>query len=374
MVIASILLGTSALAAPQELMLLRTRLQNGAVILAERVPDVKRVEIQLWCSARATLDTKKSYGYRHMLEHLIARRDRSIDTELEKEGGFLTAATYRSGTQFSISVPSSKIDIALSSLRKLVQFPMFTQELLNLEAKTLGQEAALKSRSSMEAASHWTKLGGPEALDPAGPDQWEEVPSPSALTAIYKAQMSATQLTLVVIGDETVDQLTDRFKSFLSSMPIYGTPEPTVFPPDINLTTATSGTDSVGIGVGEFADLKTLARIAAALSLIADAKESYFTYTPSGDPAVVTVGSRQGKSEIRKSLRGTEVMQQFGLGKSLLARWVDAQRSSPSKWAELRGLLSSSGADSLLRDLPRLVRQIRWVDFEEAYRLLEGAL
>ena len=103
MMFASILLGSSCLMNRQELLLLRTRLQNGATILAERIPDSKRIEVQLWCSSSASIDTTKSFGQRHMLEHLIARRDRLIDTEIEKVGGYLNAATFRSAINLRIS-------------------------------------------------------------------------------------------------------------------------------------------------------------------------------------------------------------------------------------------------------------------------------
>lgn len=374
MIVTAILLGHQLLSSTQELMLLRTHLQNGATILAERVSDARRLEVQLWCSSSGSIDTVKSFGQRHMLEHLIARRDRLIDTELEKVGGYLSAATFRTGMQFSISVPAGKADLALETLRKLVQFPTFSPEMIKAESLTLNQEAALKPRSIKEAAQHWLTLGGLEAVEPAGPDEWQELPLPGTLTSALKAQSSANRLTLVVVGDERVDQLTERFKSWLTSMPIYGTQAPSVLSPEMNYTSASSGSESIGIGVPSFPDSKALARLAAALALIADAKESYLIYTPSGVPGVVTVGSRRGKREIRQSLRGTEITQQFALGRSLLLRWIAAHRSNPAKWAEVRGLLSSSAADPLLRDLDERIRHVRWSDFEEGYRLLEAAL
>jgi predicted Zn-dependent peptidase len=356
------------------LKLLRTKLDNNATVIAEQVPGMKRTIVQLWCSSRDSIDSPKTFGYRHMLEHLVARLDRTIDTTLESAGGMLNCATFRSGMQFEIAVDSGSHELVLATLRKLSAYPTFTPDLIKAEARTLSQEAILRSKATNESALHWLALGGKEAVDPAGPEEWEEAPTPAQLTAVYRKMMSASNLTLVISGDEPVDVLTQKYKGWLSTMPVYELGEPEFLAPQIVLDRVSKQTESVGLGVPGFFDTRTFARLAACLAFLSEARDGYLLFTPSGDPGVITVGSRLGIEELKRVKPTQLTVQVFNQGKNLLLEWLRTLKSNPSKWAEVRGLLQCSGTDPILRAIETKASQISFMEFAEAYKLLEKGL
>jgi len=67
---------------PQQPPRLRTLLDNGAVVLVEPVPSAT-ISVQLFASSKYAPETAASHGYRHLLEHLIARGDGTLDRRLE---------------------------------------------------------------------------------------------------------------------------------------------------------------------------------------------------------------------------------------------------------------------------------------------------
>ncbi len=354
-----------------DLMLLRTRLPNGAVIVAETIPRLDRVEIQLWCSSK---NSSGDPGIRHMLEHIIARNDKSIDTKLEKVGGYLNAATFRDGMQFAISVPKAKIDLAIECLQRLVQFPNVTPGLVRAETLTLEQEALLKPQSLNESNFHWKSLVNPASPDPAGPDTWSEFPAPSTLNRALKSQMSAECLTVVVVSDLEVDASTKLVQAWLSSMPIHIDTQPEMEPRNLELDKISVGQESLGLAVDGFPSALVLARVAAGLALVSNCADGYFIYTPSALPGVVTVGSAKGLTEIKKSVRDESASSQFKSGKRLLQKWINSQISNPQKLAELRGMLSCQRGDVILKKLPEMLNALSWTEFEKAYTMLERSL
>src|SRR5688500_7954220 len=75
---------------------LRTVLPSGAIVLVERMPAATSLSVQLFASARAVPESKQTHGWRHLLEHLVARGPKGdIDARLESQGAFMRARTLR---------------------------------------------------------------------------------------------------------------------------------------------------------------------------------------------------------------------------------------------------------------------------------------
>ncbi|RYG28676.1 insulinase family protein [bacterium] len=195
---------------------LRTVLPSRAVIFAERIPGARSVTAQLWISADPAPETYQTHGWRHLLEHLMARGDGSVDRKLEADGGFLLAETYRTATVFTAIVPKGSLDVALDALKTVSKFPELTPERIANEANVLAQESRLRSPSDRMASALWEEAYQESGLDPFGNLDTIRATTVDDLRGLYRRLFVMPGLVISVSGDIDLDLATKSAEEALS--------------------------------------------------------------------------------------------------------------------------------------------------------------
>ncbi len=124
-----------------------TSLDNGVLILSEKIPGVRSAAIGIWIRQGAAHETNADTGASHLLEHMVFKGTRTrsaleIADSLEKLGGSLDAYTSREHTSYQARVLDEHIPVALDVLSDLVLSPTLRDSDLSLEREVVLEEIA----------------------------------------------------------------------------------------------------------------------------------------------------------------------------------------------------------------------------------------
>ncbi|CAN5342565.1 hypothetical protein BH11ARM1_BH11ARM1_11460 [soil metagenome] len=318
---------------------LRTLTPGGACILVERVPTSKFVTVQLFAAAKGAPETAETNGQRHLLEHLVAPGDGTIDQAIETRGGYLFAKTMRDAMVFEIEIPTSDLPFALDCLRKIARKRAFTDSDIAKESKIIGEEGALRESSSELSQSAWLKSYGDRGGDPFGDLDVISRSTPTEMNTLQAATFRQSNLCLVISGDVDLDKATASGSQFLGSMPEFSLPNAVERKAGIGGPVSSRVRGVVlAVPVEGFRHPATSATLAAALVLASGIPTGFMTYTPSAGPGMVLFGSKQGTS-LTKLAREAVAEELFASAKLIARRWVNRQLEDTSLNASFRGLL-----------------------------------
>mgnify|MGYP001397808552 FL=1 len=124
-----------------------TNLDNGVLILSEKIPGVRSAAIGIWIRQGAAHETNADTGASHLLEHMVFKGTRTrsaleIADSLETLGGSLDAYTSREHTSYQARVLDEHIPVALDVLSDLVLSPSLRDSDLSLEREVVLEEIA----------------------------------------------------------------------------------------------------------------------------------------------------------------------------------------------------------------------------------------
>jgi len=128
--------------------IVRTRLDNGVIVVSERIPGIRSVAAGVWVRQGGAHErTEAEAGASHLLEHMVfkgtARRSSAdIALELERLGGSLDAYTTREHTSYQARVLDEHLPEALDVLADLVLAPRLEEGDLTLEREVVLEEIA----------------------------------------------------------------------------------------------------------------------------------------------------------------------------------------------------------------------------------------
>jgi predicted Zn-dependent peptidase len=292
--LALILLAASALAFGQDQVRLRTILPNGAVILVERVPDAKVTSIQLFLSSRGTEETRETSGYRHLMEHLIAPgTNGDLDVRLETEGMELEPRTLRDAMVFEVRAPRQKLGSALKALSELAKSPTIDQPSIDREIGLIRQERLFRSWMSLLGEAAWDKAFPDGASDPFGSREAMQSATPARLAELHRKMFVGRNVALVIAGDVDLDDATAQGRQLLELWPegkgTVMTPRKPGHGGDLKVDAAG---EAIGIPVATYRDPSTAASLAVALFVASRLEHSFVTYTPSAQPGMIIVGTK----------------------------------------------------------------------------------
>lgn len=318
---------------------LRTLLPSKAVVMAERIPGARTVTVQLWVSSAPAPETYASHGWRHLLEHLVARGDGSVDRKIESAGGYLRAETYRTATAFSIVAPKDALPIALECLRDMARFPNLTPERIAKEADILSQESLLRTSADRMGSALWEKAYREAGLDPFGTLDTIRGATVEDLRTLYHKLFVLPGMVVTVSGDIDLDAATQAAQVALVGRP----PEPNRSKPpvgDARPVLYEGPGNARAVPVGSFRDPDTVAVLAAALAAASEIPNTFVTYTPSDERGLVIVGNVKDGDALRKidSMTGDPL---FGRGRALARLWLKKRMGDPTA----RGLLLAQARD-----------------------------
>ncbi|RYG47212.1 insulinase family protein [bacterium] len=318
---------------------LRTVLPSRAIVFAERVPGARNITAQLWISSDPAPETYQTHGWRHLLEHLMARNDGSTDRALESGGGYLRAETYRTATVFTVVAPKDSLTLALDSLKNVSRFPEVTQERIAIEAKVLTQESRFRTPADRMSATLWEKAYQEGGLDPFGNLDTIGGATVEDLRALYRRLFVMPGMVVSVSGDIDLDMATKAAEAALTGRQ----PEPgEAKPPKGNARPIPyKGPGAArAVAVGSFRAPETVAVLAAALAVANDIPGAFVTYTPSDEKGLVTVGHAEEAAAL-EAIDRMEPDNLFGRGRTLARRWLAAKMKDPAA----RGLLLVQARD-----------------------------
>ena len=319
---------------------LRTVLPNGAVILAERTAPAGRGSIQLWASSEGLRDTPRTHGFRHVLEHLIAKGpQRDLDFRLESGGGFLEARTYRDAMVFQVTVAPDQLSLGLSAIEEMLHMGSLSGQDIDREANVIAAEGAQRDDSAVLAASAWDAAYGSYGLDSFGDIDTIRQATPTSLLNLHRQLFVSSRLALTIAGDIDIDKATAAATSLFAAMPKSALPMPESAEFTAGTITSPARGKARAAAVGSFRDANTVATLAAALSIASEVPQSFVTYTPSNGPSLVIVGVRNSGPELDKVAAKAPTTTQYEVGRILAARWLRGQLADPESIGSSRGRL-----------------------------------
>ncbi|MCW5942836.1 MAG: insulinase family protein [Fimbriimonadaceae bacterium] len=345
--------------------------ESGASCLVERMPDAREVAISLWASSRSARETPTTHGFRHLLEHLVAKgRDGTLDARLESEGITLTASTYRDATHIQLSCPVGKEATGLAALAEILRPFATTPEAIRREVAVMRHEFASVADADRLAAAGWVASFGGKGLDPFGTLAALEGATPDSLRDLHARQFAKPNLCVVVVGPVDLDRTTARIAELVATAPDGG---PSAGDP---LPAPVAGRVEIEQAVGEartgfvngFLRPGTLATLGAALAVASEMGDCFVAYTPSLGPGVVTLGREEqvgGLGARLDALTEADKATLYRSGYDLLRRWIDRYLTSPSGVAYLRGFLQVQELGARPEDAVGLAKKMTFDEFKE---------
>ena len=98
--------------------IVRQKLRNGLVLVAERMPHARSVSIGIWLKAGSRREPVALNGMAHFIEHMVfkgteRRSAEQIAQEVDSVGGMLDAFTSKEATCFNSRVLGQHLPLAL---------------------------------------------------------------------------------------------------------------------------------------------------------------------------------------------------------------------------------------------------------------------
>lgn len=362
----------------QPLPRLRTELPNGVIVLAERLPEAKTVAVQLLAGSRGITETKATHGRRHLLEHLLVKgQDGLLDRRLESKGLFLNAQTLRDAMQIGIEGPVTEWNLALTSLRSLLDKRDYSQEQIDKESRIIGEELALETDARRLSAAAWLAAYGEQGLDPDGDPQGLPKTTRDDLKALQEAQFSTPNLVIAISGPLDVDEATKRAIAVFGDLPKRvraawdARPDPK--PDDVSVLDASGA--AIGIGVPSVTEPRTAWVLAASLAVASELDRPFVIYTPTIRRGLVIVGTEGESASLKKALVArteAEIDSLFQLGKRLGQRWVSGKLDAPAVSAFWRGYLLAQAPGATLEAVTQNLNTMTTAHFREGMAMLRG--
>lgn len=324
---------------------LRTVLDNNSIVLVEPMPQEKVICVDLFASAKYVPETEATHGYRHLLEHLIARGDGSLDRKLESQACFLEASTMRDAMQIQIRVGPTQLQLALDTLAGVLKKPEITQDRIDKEMRVMRDELAMEDDPLLLSSAAWAAAYGEAGLDPLGTFDSMYRATPEKLLDTYNRQFAGDGLVISIAGPVDMDKATNMAKALLGPFP------KSHFPPSTLVRTGKAGrTDASGFGecrgamVPAFNTPQAAAALAAALGIASELPHCFVTYTPTSNAGLVLVGRTESNSGVGLYIDGLgSGGGVFQRGKRMAREWVLGQLRTARGVAYLRGLLLTQG-------------------------------
>lgn len=348
----------------------RTICRNGAAIVVERMADEPMISVQLWASSRSVPESAKTHGWRHLLEHLVARGSGDLDRRLEKSGGYLRARTFRDAMQFEISVGPKNLDLAISALSEIMRPLRATQEDIDREIAIFTQEFATYDDAAKLSAGAWFAAYGEGGLDPFGKEDTIKLATPESLRDLQRKHFYPENLVVAIAGDVDIKKATE------AATVLVGMKQGATRAADSSRPLGSPGRIEIdGFGEGRAALVsaydrpQTVGSLAFALAIGSTIEGGFVTYTPSIQRGVMMLGQTEKQSGIGlriDAVAAQEWPQLFAVGKILARQWVNRYMTSASGVAYIRGLLMVQGLASRPEAMLTAIHALTLSEFKEA--------
>ncbi len=129
-----------------------TRLDNGLVILTDRMPGVRSVTLGFFLRAGSRNEPDELNGITHFIEHAVfkgTKRRSALEIAIEQDrlGGSLEAFTTHEETGFAIKVIDDQLDAAFGLIADMLTEPRFDEKELESEQRVIAEELKMNDDS-----------------------------------------------------------------------------------------------------------------------------------------------------------------------------------------------------------------------------------
>ncbi|MCC7102327.1 MAG: insulinase family protein [Fimbriimonadaceae bacterium] len=352
------------------------RLPNGAQVYAERIADAKTISVQLWISDRGTEETPATNGWRHLIEHFMAKR---LDLFTDESGIFLGAETGRQAMAFKFEAAPDKLSFCLEGVRRLFLPITLTANDIEHEIRLIRHEEAGLGGARRFSRAGWSQVFSGSQPDPVGNFDSMAAATPVGLTKLQHRMIAGDNIVLSVCGavePRTVVQAISPFlASQLTSSELDSSSPSTANSASAALVSPQAVGSALSVKLEGVDRGSSLARIAVGFAAAQANPSISPIYAVSSQEGLLTLASLS--PDIASQVSGLSD-RQLVAGIGLLKGWLEGIGKSPSRLASFRGNLLSEGS-GLSLDMVKQATQpiglnelIRAKQEILAGRLLEG--
>lgn len=351
---------------------LKVELPNRAIAFVERFDKAKLCAVHLVASSRGVEESKATHGWRHLLEHLMVKGRRgTLDKDLESQGLFLRAQTYRDYMVVSIEGPNNRIDRALDAIAEVLQPVQTTQDAINQEVKLIGSELAISPDTSKLSAAAWLNVYGEAGLDPQGSPETMLNATPAAIADLQKRNCAPRNVVLAVCGDFDIDRIATKAKKIVGSLSEL---------PSVPVAERKAGKPGRVDAEGAFGELRaapvkgcldrsTAAAIAAGFAVSSMNRDVAMTYTFTNRNGLVSVCQTANNSGMGLSIDKLEESERsalFAIGRQYAMAWIGSMLADASSHTRLRAILIATGSVAMPEEMLDNLAKMTMADFTEA--------
>lgn len=203
-------------------------LPNGLRVIVQNDPSSALVALQMWVEAGSAQEAPEEAGVAHVLEHVIFRGSSEpgngkLASEVENLGGTINGYTAHDRTVYHMVLPAFQLQSGLRLLSQMMHLPSLGHAELRKEVQVVLEEwkqgqdnsRARVSRELFKTAYHRHPYGQPVIGTPENLSgiTWEMV------TRFYHRWYTAENMTLVVAGNATTDQVRKELAEHFASLP-----------------------------------------------------------------------------------------------------------------------------------------------------------
>jgi len=323
---------------------LRKDLGNGARIYTERRKGMDRFALSVAFEADDKVDGVLQ-GRRHLLEHLFARGDGTIDRALEKKGCTLSASTTRDTLFIDVSGPTAALTDAVAALRGLFMAPLkVTSEQIAREGAILAEEAALRPWWSSLSDKAWSDAFGDAgaSLFPLQEDVAKATSEDCA--ALLARTLVGVRATMSIVADLDTEALATEAAKAVGVLP-KGEGAAVTRDSTQDVVAVAGDGSARAIVVPGLGFSSTMVAMAAALALQDQVPGVQAVFTGSSHTSLVIVVFRSDETLAKARAAISENRATLSVvGRSAVRGWVRGLVEDPASAARTRSLLMQTSA------------------------------
>lgn len=335
------------------------------------LPNDSVVFVQSWASKYTTVtltlgcpnapDTPQTYGYRHLIEHLVAKSVPGHDLAIESSGGKLDAETNRDWMRFQWRVAPEMMPAVYSAIRKFLDWKGTTLSEISKESRLIGLERRLLENAQTESINGWQSVFGDAGLDPVGTRESCATATPEQLLSLWRSMVKGGNVSLSIVGDVDRDRALADASACLAGLPKLGG--------KIWQGRSISGTygtsSSVALVVPGAGSRGWAAAMIAAFAISSQFDSPFVSVSLSPRPVVALVGSASPTASLKDVLTEENPALLFAVGKGYVRQWISRNLTSSDAISGFQGVLfnASNGLSA-----QQLWDQVGQADYDEYLR------
>lgn len=203
-----------------------TRLENGLVILTDRMPGVRSATVGFFFRVGSRNEPDELNGISHFIEHAVFKGTKKrtaleIAVEQDRLGGNLDAFTTHEETGFAIKVIDDQLENAFELIADMLANPSFDAKELESEQRVIIEEMKMTEDSPEDFLSEIFAAaffpGHPLGLNIAGTPKTVRTFDPKTTRKYHQKVFTAGNLVIAAAGNIKHSQIVELAASLLNS-------------------------------------------------------------------------------------------------------------------------------------------------------------